>query len=533
MKFFQTFIISSIVALILFTSCAKRGYITGGDKDTIPPVVLKSFPDNYSTNFQQKEFTILFDEFVRLDNVNQNLIISPPLEFSPEIKPSGATKSITVKITDTLSENTTYSFNFGKAIKDNNEGNLLPNYRYVFSTGNQIDSLKISGKIRDAHNKTNEKSVTVMLYDNATYTDSTVYKKRPLYATILPENSDNFSIENIKEGTYQVIAIKDVNNNYKYEPKSEKVGFITLPVKIPTDSTFTISLFKESPKNNVTRPSMISQNKWLMPFEGDYKKINIEAYVNNQPIKSAWSKVEKKDSLHIFTSPITADSVRFKVTIDDEKKDFIVNTRNLKTKDSLSISIEKSGEIDFRDLISLQTSTPISTINNEKIQLIDKDSTSVPFKIEIDSLHLKTNILFDKKENQKYQLILSPGAIADFFGKSNESQHYNFQTKSTTDYGILNLRIESLSKKYPIILEILDEKEGIYIKEIIKDNSLLTFPNMKPQKYTIRLIFDENNNNKWDTGNLIERKQPEKVYYFSKEIDVRANWDINQTIDVE
>lgn len=165
--------IKYIVALlaVIVTSCAKRGTITGGDKDTIAPVLSASFPKNFSTNFNGKEIKLVFDEYVKLKNVNKQLIVSPPFKNQPEILPTNASKTITIKIKDTLQPNTTYSLNFGQSIEDNNEGNPYQQFKYVFSTGTYIDSLKMNVKVKDALEKKVDNFVSVMLYEiNEKYT---------------------------------------------------------------------------------------------------------------------------------------------------------------------------------------------------------------------------------------------------------------------------------------------------------------------------------------------------------------------------
>ena len=175
MKFLTYTLAIFFVSCLLLTSCAKRGYITGGLADTLPPVVLKCIPENFSTNFDAKEIKITFDEYIKLNKINQNLIISPPFDTQPEIIPAGAaTKTVTIKLLDSLKANTTYSFNFGQSIADNNEGNVLTDFKYIFSTGSYIDSLKVQGSIKESYNFKKDNFISVMLYDAITFNDSTV-----------------------------------------------------------------------------------------------------------------------------------------------------------------------------------------------------------------------------------------------------------------------------------------------------------------------------------------------------------------------
>ena len=188
------------VFMLVMISCAKRGSITGGDKDTIAPVLKASFPKNFSTNFNGKEIKLIFDEYVKLKNINKQLIISPPMKNQPEILPQTASKILTIKLKDTLQPNTTYSFNFGQSIEDNNEGNPYQQFKYVFSTGAYIDSLKINVKVKDALEKKVDNFVSVMLYEiNEKFNDSTIYKESPRYITNTLDSLEVVTIENIKE----------------------------------------------------------------------------------------------------------------------------------------------------------------------------------------------------------------------------------------------------------------------------------------------------------------------------------------------
>src|SRR6478609_9674274 len=193
-KFRYSFLI--VFSAILMVGCAKRGTISNGAKDTLAPVLKVSIPKNFSTNFSGKEIKLQFDEYVVLKDVNKQLVISPPMNTAPDISPYSASKSISIKIKDTLLPNTTYSFNFGQSIKDNNEGNPYPQFKYVFSTGSAIDSLTVEGSIKDALEKKTDTYVTVMLYEmNEKYNDSVVFKQKPRYITNTLEGGNDYKIE--------------------------------------------------------------------------------------------------------------------------------------------------------------------------------------------------------------------------------------------------------------------------------------------------------------------------------------------------
>ena len=226
MKHFFKVLFLAITISILASNCARKGRPSGGLKDSIAPVMVTANPPYKSINFSSKKIKISFDEYIILKNINQQLIISPPLKFLPTITPQGsASEDITIRLTDTLKENTTYTFNFGNSIQDNNEGNSLTNFKYIFSTGNYIDSLETRGTVKDAYKKDFDKSINVLLYKvDSTYTDSIIYKKKPTYIANTID-STLFNLTNTAKGKYLLVALKEVSNNYLFNPKEDKIGF--------------------------------------------------------------------------------------------------------------------------------------------------------------------------------------------------------------------------------------------------------------------------------------------------------------------
>jgi len=302
-------------------SCAKRGSITGGPKDTIAPILKSSFPENYNINFKAKEIKLTFDEFVILKNLRKQLVVSPPMKNEPLISPTTASKYITIKIKDTLEPNTTYSFNFGQSLTDYNEGNPYNQLKYVFSTGSYIDSLSLSGKVKDAFEKEAESFISVMLYEvNDTFNDSIIYKENPRYITNTLDSLKTFRLENLKAGKYLLVGLKDNNSNNKYDPKKEKIGFIKDFITIPNDTLYEVELFKEVLPFKAFRPSQASGNKLLMGYEGDMslQKSRPEIILknNDEILPTIITQFPKKDSLQIWYKPLKADSLQIHVSKD-------------------------------------------------------------------------------------------------------------------------------------------------------------------------------------------------------------------------
>ncbi len=272
---YQIFFIISIA--ITLVSCANRGSPSGGDKDEEPPVIVDEVPENFSTNFKGDEIRIYFDEYVKINDIRKQLIISPPMDVDPVIIPMGsASKYISIKIKDTLQKNTTYAFNFGESIVDNNEGNPYPYYRYVFSTGDTIDSLSVRGYVEDALLEEPDTFISVMLYEvDSTYTDSIVYKEKPRYITNTLDSLTTFSIDNIKAGTYKLIALKDKNGNYKFDQKDDKIAFHEEFISVPSAAEYKLTMFKEEANFKAIKPKQEGRNKIMFPYEGDYESMRI------------------------------------------------------------------------------------------------------------------------------------------------------------------------------------------------------------------------------------------------------------------
>ena len=532
MKKTQTFLY--FLFTLILVGCAKRGSISGGLKDTIPPILEMSIPKNFSTEFSSKSIKLTFDEFVKLKNINKQLIISPPLSKNPQILPSTASKSITINFLDSLRTNTTYSMNFGQSIEDNNEGNPYPQFKYVFSTGKFIDSLSIQGTIKDALELKPTATITVMLYEvNEKYEDSSIFKVNPNYIAFSLEKDSSFKIDNIKAGKYVLVALDDKSSNYRFDPKTEKIGFWNTAITVPNDSLFEIKLFKETPKLKLFKPTQSSANSATFGYEGDVKDLKITLKKGKDLIKAITTQVPKKDSLQIWFKPFqieksAVDSLQLYAIKEDFHSDFTFKIKAQK-QDTLSISAISPSILPLSDDFLLRTSLPLSKIDESKIKLIRKDSTAVPFKIEYDELSLSVKVVFQKDPMEKFYLELSPYSVVDFLGETIKLPlKFDFETKNVADYGNLRLNLENV-KHFPVIIELTDKNGVVQYTRFVESNPQIDFNLIKPDVYTLRLIYDLNKNKVWDSGNFLEKKQPEKVVYFPKDIDVRANWDVEQT----
>lgn len=519
-----------LLFVVAMSSCAKRGNITGGLKDTLAPVLKASYPKNMTTNFNGKEIKLVFDEYVKLKGINKQLIISPPMKTQPEILPYNASKIITIRFKDTLQADTTYSLNFGQSIEDNNEGNPYSQFKYVFSTGPYIDSLKINVKIKDALEKKTDNFVSVMLYEiNEKFNDSTIYKETPRYITNTLDSLQIVTLENIKAGKYLLLALKD-NGNNKYNPKSDKIGFQKEYITIPNDTVFEVELFKEILPFAGLKPAQAAASRMIMGYEGSPKNVKVTVKNGSETIPSIVTQFPKKDSVNIWFKPVKADSLQ--VIVEKEKflKDFSVKIKKQKA-DSLSITSDFPNSISLRDRFSLNSSIPLIKFDKSKISIKNKDSVAVDFTAEYDEFEQKFYLDFKKSEAEKYKIQLLPGALTDFYEKASDTLTFNLSTRNLSDYGNMRVILEN-AKRFPIIVQLTDKDGIVKYSEYTDKETTINFDAIEAAAYTLRIIYDDNKNKVWDTGNYMERRQTEEVIYFPAEINIRANWDWEQPFNI-
>ncbi|TCN53823.1 hypothetical protein D0809_19675 [Flavobacterium circumlabens] len=526
----------SFLLLLLMMSCAKRGSITGGLKDTLAPVLISSSPKNLSTDFKGDEITLTFDEYIKLKNINKQLIISPPMKHEPLITPTNVSRFITIKLRDTLQPNTTYSLNFGQGITDNNEGNAYNQFKYVFSTGSYIDSLSLNGKIKDAYEKNVDNFVSVMLYEvNDKFKDSVIYKENPRYITNTLDSMRTFKFENLKAGKYLLLALKDKGSNNKFNPKDDKIGFLKSYITVPNDSVFEVELFKETLPLKTFKPIQASGNRLLLPYEGKQNFKNSKPKIvlknNTEVLETIVTQFPKKDSLQVWYKPLKADSLSLEVERESYKKRFTVKIKDQK-KDTLNIKAVQNGIINFRDRFTLETETPLVKFDKSKIKLVNKDSVAVDFTTEYDEFDQKMYVDFKKEPLEKYHFTFFPGALTDFYEKANDTLSYKLTTKELADYGNLILNLKNV-KRFPIIVQLTNKKGDIILAEAYSEGETkIEFNLIEPNAFTIRVIYDDNKNKIYDPGSFLEKRLAEEVYYYQQEFDVRANWDRNETVDL-
>jgi uncharacterized protein (DUF2141 family) len=548
----------------------------GGPRDDKAPQVVKYIPDSAQLNFNSKLIGITFNEYIQLKDLNSQLIISPPLEKSPEIEIRN--KTLFIDLNDQqLKPNTTYSISFGNALQDLNESNPKENFSYIFSTGSYIDSLKIKGKVENAFDQKTEKGVLVMLYTDMD--DSAIYKKLPAYFAKTAADG-SFVINNIRQGKYKIAALKDLNMNYKYDGDAESIGFLDKLVEPETDSSVSLRLFPEAPKKIFLKKySHPSYGKVVLVFNQGSDSIRINNISNdkkgvqefiefskNKDTLNYWAKNYDKDSLKLQVSNgnYIIDTVEFKtIKLDDALKSKRNPLRLLvmtSPKGSQSFDLGSEFKLTFNNPIAdnsggaflkedtLRSNRAVPVLSGQtELKLMYWDSSTYE-SIEQNAIgfQVKSGMIPFKewKENTNYKLYIPPGTFTDIFNQKNDTIQIDFKTREMKYYGSLKLNLvyeESnknaqtvketinpspvLKSQEQYILQLLNDKETIVREDIIKGSEIIHYEYLPPNKYKIKLIFDENGNGKWDSGDFLKKIQPENVLYNIEPINIRSNWD--------
>lgn len=506
--------------MILLYACAQVVAPTGGERDIAPPEVLSISPKNQTLNFEQNNFTLEFDEYVVLENIKEELLVSPPLKYPLESKPKG--KNLIFNIKDTLKENTTYVFNFGNAIVDLNEGNPLSNFQYVFSTGPVIDSLTFSGKVVDAFELTAEKEAVLLLYPSNSE-DSAVSNSLPSYVSRANDQGD-FTFTNLANGEYRLFALLDKNKNYQYDRADEKFAFLSRNINPQEDSSeiklysYTLPDEKQFLEKQEVFPGYLE-----LVFKVETKTIKLELldtivesfiqqieYDKNKVQLWHQNNVTSKLQASIFSENF-ADTIKFTPTILNDSSVLKLKTNLPSTQN-------------YFEPIHLLFNRPLKEINKDSIQLLDADSIQVDFSINFDTADVKQAFLKTSKISEGIlTLRILPQAFEDIYGFANDSISSSFSFNTVEDFGNLLVRVKEMESKN-LILQLTDAK-GLVLEEYFSKDTLYTFKNLKAANYGLKLISDDNNNQKWDTGDYYGGQQPERVIIYDEAIEIRQNWD--------
>ncbi len=450
--------------LLLLTSCAGIIPPNGGPKDTIPPHLVTALPLDSATNVKGQKIVLTFDEFVEIKEVTQNVLVSPYPTKSPIIESN--LRKVTIKLRDSIQPNTTYSINFGNSIRDINEGNIFKDFTYSFSTGAHLAKGKFKGKVILAETGRTDSTLLVILHRNLN--DTTIYKSDPRYITKI-DGKGGFYFNFIEPGIYNAFVVPNEYSK-KYDDSTKMFAFL--------DSTINIS-------------DTISSAVFYA-YQEEKKKEKPKANNNNHPSNNKESGKKEDKYLKYITS------------------------------------LEGGHTQDLLNPLKLTFSKPLQFFDSSKVVLYDTFYNPISnAKISLDTSKTTVTISYPWKEANYFYLILPKDAVKDTSGNGfKKGDTLSIYTRNASEYGSLKLKFTNLNLKLHPAIEILS---GERIEEIVPLNSLVFYRKLfKPGDYSVRILYDENQNGVWDAGNYKKRKQPEIVVDKNWKLNVRANWD-NET----
>jgi hypothetical protein len=511
------------LSLAFICSCASVGAPTGGIKDITPPRLINSNPDSAEINFSGNTIRLTFDEFFTTNNLQSQLIFSPPLINKPTFKTKKQTLIIELK--DTLKPNTTYTIHFGEGIKDLNEGNVLKNFSRVFSTGSYIDSFSLSGQIIDAQTNEPAEDVKVFLYKEIN--DSNVIINKPYYVTTTNEGGA-YTFNHISLDSFYLFSLQDINNNYTFE-KGEKVAFSDSLV-VPDSTSHILYLAEHRQKDSLQliSSSINRQGKVSLLFNTHLENTKITIDYNfgtkNKRTKSYYFVQEDSLLVYLPEEAQNLDSILLSVRIDSSV--FIQSFNQEKFTLEPLVFNQINALVHPNKSLEITPNNPIYKYNSEKLLLL-LDSVGVAIKSLALTKHNNLEIETELKPGGKYQLIIRDSFASDLNGKYSSKDTLSFTTLSAEGRGSVDLSINCAlcSDSFPLRVQISKGNTLISERPVLKSTKLY-FNYMVPGQYSVRAYYDANNNKHWDSHDFLLHKQAEKWFFYSEKIDVRANWEI-------
>jgi uncharacterized protein (DUF2141 family) len=524
-----------MVALIVY-GCASIQKPMGGPRDLTPPKLLKATPENMTRNFSAKQIKLEFDEFFKLSNQYQEISISPAMEKMPEYNINR--KILNINFKDSLQKNTTYVINFGKAIQDVNEGNVLTNFTYVFSTGPHIDSLSMSGNVINSITQEKEKDVTVMIFPLKQ--DSLLFgKKKPtIYTTT--DSSGNFSLNNLHDGQYRIYALKEQSPNKIFDNDKELIGFSTKTINLSKDtSDIKLALFQQVPeKFRLSEKKFTSNGVFSMIFnkrlDNPSIKIIYPPALDNQKI----AEISKtKDTALVYMRNMDFDSLRVAIYDNNKPIDTVYQLKGKKESFTRTLTfkygINRDNKLKPNTDLRITANLPIETFEQALIVLSEDSVNVTNYTISKDTASTRDLLIkYRWRPGSKYQLLLNDAAITDIYNDKNKRTGISFEADKPDNYSMLTLKISVPEANKQYVIELLDEQKNVVRTDVVTKNTSIIYRNFLTQKYKVRVVYDTNKNGRWDSGNVKHRTQPENIWLYDKEITLRPNWEAEEPVDI-
>ena len=572
-------------------SCANIGNPSGGPIDKTPPIFMRSNPTPNAVNVKDRKIEIFFDEIVTLKDPSTKIIVSPAQTEMPRMSALG--RKVTVELVDSLLPNTTYTIDFSNSIQDNNEGNAIDNFAFAFSTGSVIDSMRVSGYVLDSRTLEPMQSVVVGLQSNLA--DSAFHKEK-LQRVALTNDRGQFTIRNVSPGSYHIFALKDLDRDYKFGNPTEDIAFLdsiivpsigsreaadtvyndlneidtimraTRPAYFPND--ILLSMFNEDRKSQYLANNLrVDSTRISLTFAAASDTLPSLSIVGRNDVPDQWYTLERSqtnDTLTYWIRPphlVSADTLIVATTYlrtdtasnlswgtDTLKFTFQRQKAKKKKKNEETDSLEQIRFMELHPLANgtqevyapllLQTGTPIERYSREAFHLqrkLQSDTTFYP--AEIKSIALRDSTLsrrdlmlkVDWEPGAAYKLAVDSLAMTDIYGLQTKPLKVDFNVRKMEEYGNIVFNIPAVRDS--AIVELLDGTEKIVLRAPVK-NHRAELLNLLPGKYYARLFIDRNGNGKYDTGNYDMHLQPEETVYYPGAINLKKNWDVEQTWDI-
>lgn len=518
------------IALWLY-SCASQGSVYGGPRDETPPQVLvDKSSTNYQIRYSEREIILYFDEFVVVKNALKEIVVSPPLVYLPQIEHKGKRVTFRFNEQEDLKPNVTYSINFGKAIRDFNEGNELENYVHVFSTGDYIDSLSIRGTVVDGSDGKPVSDMLVMLYQELR--DSMPFLERPFYAT-RSDKEGRWQINNIKEDTFKLFALLDENVNYLFDLPTEKIA--------PYDSLLYIDTSRSN--DPIELLAFVEDQQLAVTDVLDKRKGVVKIVVNRSDISIAPRWVDERPSDIVIDQRLDTVYLYYSGDTTLTKKRLVVGQDTITVgrprSNSAPPTLRLTGTTPIprwplrpSDTISISTSTPITTIEPDSIQLIDTSGTVHQLDIVGLQPSMTVKLLTPTRQHLDYRLVVYPGAMTDLYGQRNtDTIRYNMTVAVAEKSGTLSLNLAPLlrdSVPYIATLKLAKDIIATYRTSLLAD-SIITLTYMRPGAYTIDLIKDINDNGRQDAGSYMPRRYQEEEKTVQLQ-PLKADWTLESAV---
>ena len=580
-----------IIAAAVMYSCANIGNPSGGPIDKTPPIFMRSNPTPNAVNVKDRKIEIFFDEIVTLKDPSTKIIVSPAQTEMPRMSALG--RKVTVELVDSLLPNTTYTIDFSNSIQDNNEGNAIDNFAFAFSTGSVIDSMRVSGYVIDSRTLEPMQSVVVGLQSNLA--DSAFHKEK-LQRVALTNDRGQFTIRNVSPGSYHIFALKDLDRDYKFGNPTEDIAFLdsiivpsigtreaadtvyndlneidtimraTRPAYFPND--ILLSMFNEDRKSQYLANNLrVDSTRISLTFAAASDTLPSLSIVGRNDVPDQWYTLERSqtnDTLTYWIRPphlVSADTLMVATTYlrtdtasnlswgtDTLKFTFQRQKAKKKKKNEETDSLEQIRFMELHPLANgtqevyapllLQTGTPIERYSREAFHLqrkLQNDTTFYP--AEIKSIALRDSTLsrrdlmlkVDWEPGAAYTLAVDSLAMTDIYGLQTKPLKVDFNVRKMEEYGNIVFNITAVRDS--AIVELLDGTEKIVLRAPVK-NHRAELLNLLPGKYYARLFIDRNGNGKYDTGKYDMHLQPEETVYYPGAINLKKNWDVEQTWDI-